>query len=541
VDLRYWQSYLKDKVSEYLKNGFLVSLQAPTGSGKTLFSILVSFQVKPKVLYVVRTHNEFYPVYREIKKLNKTYSFVIGKSSACPFVSGDVDPEDIKCSSCEIFNATTITIDDSPFSFVKKIKKDGVEKGYCPYYSLLGSIENADLVLITYPYLFLPYLRESLDINIEDFAVVIDEAHNLDYLNDLEERKINQNIIQLAKNKVKNPEAIKILNKLETEMKKSVYSDDKYILVENFPRLTEEELDILKDEYEFEKEEAVKQKKISRIYLGSILKFYNSLSETKVFSYKNSLVAKTLTSRDLLSILNSDTSFILMSGTLPPLEYMKKVMGIERKMVYINVEKEVKSKITGNYTCMIATDVTSSYSLRTTEMWKKYASYILKIYHLAERNVLAVFPSYTIMEKVMDLVEVRKFVEKDKTNIEEIMEKIKQGKTIIAGVARGKLTEGVELTSEGKSLISDVILAGIPYPSVDDYLRLKADKIRKITGENLLDLLISVPAYISVKQAIGRAIRSQDDKAIVWLLDKRFDNIMWKTKLGCYNPKKVKL
>lgn len=541
MDLRYWQSFLKDKVSEYLKNGFLVSLQAPTGSGKTLFSILVSFQVKPKVLYVVRTHNEFYPVYREIRKLNKTYSFIIGKSSACPYVSGDVDPEDIKCSACEIYNAVKISIDDSPFNFINKIKRDGVEKGYCPYYSLLGSIEDSDLVLITYPYLFLPYLRESLDINIEDFAVIIDEAHNLDYLNDLEERRLNKNIIQLAKNKIKNSEALKILDKLEAEIKKSVFPDDKYILINDFPKLTEDELDILRDEYELEREEAVKQKKISRIYLGNILKFYSSLSEAKVFSYKGSLVSKPLTSRDLLSILNIDTSFILMSGTLPPLEYMKKIMGIERKMIYIDIEKEVKGKITGNYTCMIATDVTSSYSLRTMEMWKKYASYILKIYHLAEKNVLAVFPSYTIMEKVMDLIDVRKFVEKDKTNIEEIMEKVKQGKTIIAGVARGKLTEGIEFTFEGKSLISDVILAGIPYPSVDDYLKLKADQIRKITGENLVDLLITVPAYISVKQAVGRAIRSPDDKANVWLLDKRFDSIMWKTKLRCYNPKKVKL
>ncbi len=541
MDLRYWQSFLKDKVTEYLKNGFLVSLQAPTGSGKTLFSILVSFQIKPKVLYVVRTHNEFYPVYREIRKLNKAYSFVIGKSSACPFVSGDVDPEDIKCSSCEIFNAAKISIDDSPFNFIKKIKKDGVEKGYCPYYSLLGSIEDSDLVLITYPYLFLPYLRESLDINIEDFAVIIDEAHNLDYLNDLEERKLNQNIIQLAKNKIRNPEAMKILDKLESEVKKFVFSDDKYISVDNFPKLSEDELEILKDEYELEREEAVKQKKISRIYLGNILKFYNSLSEAKVFSYKGSLVSKPLTSRNLLSILNTNTNFILMSGTLQPLEYMKKIMGIERKMVYIDVEKEVKTKITGNYACMIATDVTSSYSLRTMEMWKKYASYILKIYHLAEKHVLAVFPSYAIMEKVMNLIEIRKFIEKDKTNIEEIMERVKQGKTIIAGVARGKLTEGIELTLEGKSLISDIVLAGIPYPSVDDYLKLKAEQIRKITGENLIDLLVSVPAYISVKQAIGRAIRSPDDKANIWLLDKRFDNIMWKTKLRCYNPKKIKL
>ncbi|WP_252897114.1 hypothetical protein [Metallosphaera hakonensis] len=60
MELRDWQLVLKDKVVKGLKEGLLVALQSPTGSGKTLFSLVSALEVRPKVLFAVRTHNEFY-------------------------------------------------------------------------------------------------------------------------------------------------------------------------------------------------------------------------------------------------------------------------------------------------------------------------------------------------------------------------------------------------------------------------------------------------------------------------------------------------
>ncbi|MCY0883410.1 MAG: hypothetical protein OWQ50_06385 [Acidianus infernus] len=97
MDLRDWQIKLKDKVLDSLKRGFLVALNSPTGSGKTLFSLIVGVELKGKVAYIVRTHNEYYPVYRESKRLGKSFSFLVSKALACPFSTADVNPEDIKC------------------------------------------------------------------------------------------------------------------------------------------------------------------------------------------------------------------------------------------------------------------------------------------------------------------------------------------------------------------------------------------------------------------------------------------------------------
>ncbi|MEM3277301.1 MAG: helicase C-terminal domain-containing protein, partial [Metallosphaera sp.] len=198
-------------------------------------------------------------------------------------------------------------------------------------------------------------------------------------------------------------------------------------------------------------------------------------------------------------------------------------------------------KVTGSFDCMLAVDVTSSFSSRGELMWRKYASYLLMIYYQARSNVLAIFPSYSIMDAVMSHVKVNKYVEGSRTNIEEILTESRSKKLIIAGVARGKLSEGVELTSEGISMISDVALCGIPYPPFDDYMKMRSEAIYRSTGQPIKEVLIEIPAVIAVKQAIGRAIRGKHDHATVWLLDKRFETAWWKAKINCFNPKKVKL
>ncbi|MUM64073.1 DEAD/DEAH box helicase [Acidianus infernus] len=538
MDLRDWQIKLKDKVLDSLKRGFLVALNSPTGSGKTLFSLIVGVELKGKVAYIVRTHNEYYPVYRESKRLGKSFSFLVSKALACPFSTADVNPEDIKCSSCDIFSSIPIKVDDYPFSFLSKLKKEGEDEGFCPYYSLLDSLSNSDVIVLTYPYFFIPRLREALGLDFSQYVVVVDEAHNLDRLNELEERKLNLTIIDRAISQVSNTTVIEILRRLKEEVKKKALPEEKYILVQDYPKLTDDELEIIKEEYEALREKMIKEKRIKQIYLNNIIKFYET--EGKVFSYKGSLIKKPITPEKYISILNDPSlSVILMSGTLQSKEFLRNVLGITRQIEYIDTEKEMKKKLSGTIDCILALDVTSAYSLRTKEMWKKYASYILKIFYQAKGYVLAVFPSYSLMNEVMKLVNLPKLVEDEKTSLEDVY-KLKE-KSIIAAVARGKLSEGIELTKDGKSLISDVVLVGIPYPAVDDYLKLQAEEISKITGQDVKDLLINTTALIAVKQAIGRAIRSVNDKANVWLLDKRYDSIMWKTKINCLNPKKIKL
>ncbi|MEM4912499.1 MAG: helicase C-terminal domain-containing protein, partial [Metallosphaera sp.] len=225
-------------------------------------------------------------------------------------------------------------------------------------------------------------------------------------------------------------------------------------------------------------------------------------------------------------------------------EYLENIIGIKRKIFYIDVEKETRSKVSGNYECIIATDVTTAYSLRNERMWKNYASYILKIYYNSKKNILVVFPSYEIMNKILSLItNIPKYIESENSTIEEAQKIISNShdKMIIGIVSRGKLSEGVEFRINNENLISDVVIVGIPYPPPDDYMKVKSELISKRLGYEVNESLYRIPAMISVKQAIGRAIRDINDRVTVWLLDKRFEGIWWKQKLKCFNSKKIRL
>ena len=88
LKLREWQKKLKKKVEELISSNELVFLNAPTGSGKTIFSLLVGLETKGKVIFLVRTHNEYAPVFRDFMKINQgdlKFSFLVGKPNACLF------------------------------------------------------------------------------------------------------------------------------------------------------------------------------------------------------------------------------------------------------------------------------------------------------------------------------------------------------------------------------------------------------------------------------------------------------------------------
>ncbi|QXJ33418.1 helicase C-terminal domain-containing protein [Saccharolobus shibatae] len=550
MELREWQSKIAEKIVEALRNNFLVSLQAPTGSGKTLFALYASFKVKPKVAFIVRTHNEFFPVYRELSLYfkDKKYGFLVGKSSACVFSSSDVDPQDIYCSGCEIFNASTITITDPPKASLNRLKEEGKKLGFCPYYSLLESIKSADVVLLTYPYLFIPWLRESLDINWEDYVVVIDEAHNIENVSNIEEKKLNKRIIEMAISQTKSQNVRLILERLKENIEQIIYSEDKYILIEKDKLASiippNEEIESLAEEYEEVRKNMIKNKTVSRNYLGSILRFFDLVNDerVRVFSYSNSLVAKYIIPSYFTDILNDEKiTYMLMSGTMQPLDYLRNIIGITRKILYVDAEKVMKKRLTGTYECLISIDVTTTYSLRSEQMARKYASYLLKIFYNSRKHVLAIFPSYEFMRIVSKFLNVRYLAEDAETNIEEIMSNLKKEKTIIMGIARGKLAEGIEIVENGNSLISDVAMVGIPYPPIDDYLKIRIEEISKRLKKDISSELIGIQALIAVKQSIGRAIRGPMDSATVWLLDKRYDSLWWKKELNCLNARKIKL
>jgi len=549
LNLYKWQEKAIKMTLNTLKRGGVVAINAPTGSGKTLLSLILAFKVKERVFSFVRTKNEFQPYIREANKMGIRPVFLVSKSSLCPYSDNEASSEDIKCKSCSLLYKVEEVYINS-ISDIQSIKQKGKEEGFCPYYSLREMLEKSKLSMLTYPYIFSQRIRESiglLDI-IEDSVIIIDEAHNLDNASEVDEASISLRTLELAEKQVKDliPSKLKLFSEIINKIRgieKYISSSEDYIKLnkEDLKLISNEELNLLEDFYEEIGKEMLRKGKITRIYIGQIIKFFEGLeSGLMPFSHDNKIVLKYVDPLIYLNIINTLGPTILLSGTLPPLNYIKSVWGISKEVNYIDARDLDSSIGEPNANWYIAYDVTTKYDKRGGMMWAKYGKLIMRIFMEAKRNVLCIFPSYEVMRNVNPLISIgNKIVEDEETSVSDIEAKVREGKWLILGVARGKMSEGIEFTEEGKSLISDVVIAGIPYPRIDDYYKEKVKALSKRVNVPLRKMLIDVPTQIIVKQALGRAIRSLKDSANFWLLDKRFLTYEWYSNLEIRNATKV--
>lgn len=209
---------------------------------------------------------------------------------------------------------------------------------------------------------------------------------------------------------------------------------------------------------------------------------------------------------------------------MPSKEYLTSVWGVpEDKLLYLDMSNIRIGQVT-KYVCR---EVTSRYSERTEEMFRKYARIIAHVYRKADRSVLVLTPCYKFAEKIYEYLDedtkANTIVEARKMRLSDVEELVKTGKKLIIAVASGKLCEGIEFTDEqGRSLISDVVIAGIPYPRPTEYWEQVEKKILEKTGLGDVWFLRNEQAYIKIRQALGRAVRHPEDKCRWWLLDYRF-------------------
>jgi len=211
--------------------------------------------------------------------------------------------------------------------------------------------------------------------------------------------------------------------------------------------------------------------------------------------------------------------WILMSGTMPPKEYIENVWGL-KVTKYFDLSNEVKI---GHRKVEIITSVTSEFKKRGEEMYRKYADEISKVIMNGDDGVyLVVYPNYNMMISIANYLmhmPVKQVREGEVKHLPKLLElALTNKKLVIHAVSGGRFTEGVELVKDGKSLIKYIIIAGVLYPNIsDDYVR---DRIR---ASGLKDYTwMKIQAEMQVKQATGRGIRGPEDYIKVILMDYRY-------------------
>lgn len=226
------------------------------------------------------------------------------------------------------------------------------------------------------------------------------------------------------------------------------------------------------------------------------------------------------------NLFSSAYCSILMSGTLTPTEMYRDILGLNKSTVlkeYTNPFPKENRKI------IISKAITTKFEDRTDEMFKKIAIACAQVINNVNGNSAVFFSSYDTLHKTMKYLEgiVNKqlFVEGRNMTKEErsqLLANFKiglvRGGGAIIGVQGANFSEGIDLPGE---LLTAVVVVGLPFAPPDLKQKAIIDYYENNFGRGW-DYGYIFPAINKSLQAAGRCIRSETDKGLIILLDKRF-------------------
>lgn len=437
------------------------------------------------------------------------------------------------------------------------------EQTLCPYEFTKILAGYADIIVGNYNYVLSETIRKAIlgraGIKLEEINCVFDEAHALPaYAAGMLSNELSTISILRAKREVKKYHAndfglLKALHKVVNEIGEETYSKYGYDVEHVIPKVAvisalikrlnltdpSEVLDLtgnLMEEGEKIRWIRVEEGKSPVSYFSRCITFLSDWIHAAGAGYVHyAKVVKTLSGRKQIrigikcldpslttAILNKLRSVILMSGTLWGMDYYIDILGITPSRVEIlELPNPFPPK---NRVLLVDKTVTTKYEKRTEEQMHKIADNLQKIIKAIGGRVAIFFPAYEVMEAVLKHLKLTYpyLTERKDTKIEEVFNLLKTNeKCAILGVAHGKISEGVDMTLNGRTMLSGVIIVGLPYPKKTELQNALFNYFKEKFGEKAYGYANEAPCIIALAQSAGRLIRSPEDKGIIVIMDSR--------------------
>ncbi len=415
------------------------------------------------------------------------------------------------------------------------VKKYGEEKEACPYELLVKASHDANVVIADYYHLFIKgvreiYLKKSKK-SIEESIIIVDEAHNLPSrvrnhlsksLNDFMLERVDKELEYLGVEKLKiaSPFRKWIKEKLKNANEKLTTKDEFIEFLYEWDEI--EALITYLEEVGFQYSKATSRSS-NALRFSSFLKIWieEGIGEIRLMK-KNprtfSIAKRLLDPSRATSILNDAYSSILMSGTLLPLSMYRDVLGIEdAEMRAYDSPFPEKNRL-----LIIAKGVTTRYSKRNEDMYKKYGEEIDRIFENSAGGVAVFFPSFKVLEGVSRYIKTeRKYLQKQSMNpaeVKELINNFKREKSLLLAVQGGSFSEGVDFN---KGEIKTIVIAGLALEEMTLETKALIDYYEEMFGKGM-DYGYVYPAITKALQSSGRAIRREEDRAVIIFMDERF-------------------
>ncbi len=487
----------------------------------------------------------------ELSKLCATLKKGNTEAGHCPFFDGITNE---KMESCVSFMRT---MNPDPEDF----KDFCVVNSICPYETAKRMLPYADVVSAPYAFFFIPAIRdrfmEWMGIGERNAVVIIDEAHNLpSYLRDIQTYRITARGLEMTANEAEendDPEVLDGLTVTDTvTLMKEILADAQaeFLVRENDllpPGYLQEEMMVRLGLNTFEirnllinmaeaGEAIADRKKLNRKLPRSHIKtlamnllcWLGCEDSSHVFLVSGGdnpfLEAYCLDPHDAATPLLECRSTVHMSGTLEPLKFYAQETGLFQPELKCFPSPFPK----GNLEVCYVQDVSTKYTEMLAEegIYERLKEHVIQLVNCVHRNTAVFFPSYALMERfirddVPAILNRDVYYESRDMPQSELMEQVTEFRcregSVLFAITGGRISEGLDFPGKELEL---AIIVGIPYgrPSAKQDALIGYCQSRFGRG---WDYAVKVPAIRKMRQAVGRLIRSEKDRGIAVILDRR--------------------
>ena len=531
-------------------------IQAPTGVGKTISTVFPAVKavgegLGDKIFYltaktITRTVAE--QAFRSMKDQGLCMKVVTltAKEKICFCEETVCNPE-----ACPYAKGHFDRVNDAVYDMLANgddIDRGAIERQaekfkVCPFELSLDISTWVDAVICDYNYVFDPnahlkrFFSEGSSGN---YIFLIDEAHNLvERGREMYSATLYKEDFMDLRKQVKYLDGklarrLGDVNKLFLELKREcenyqILSSVSHIVLKLMNLLTEMER-FMEEPSDDETRENVlslyfQVRSFVNIYdiLDENYVIYSELEENGRFKIKLFCVNPAVNLQDYLDY-GSGTVFF--SATLLPIHYYKNLLSIEKDDYAIYAQSSFPEE---NMLLLQARDVSTRYTMRDSNMYRRYAKYIEKTARCKKGNYMVFFPSYKFMqevygqfvrseEKIDIILQSQNMGEQEREKFLEEFDRNRDNSLVGFCVMGGVFSEGIDLTAD--RLIGAIIVGtGLPQVCNDREILKGYFDARGMRG---FDYAYLYPGINKVLQSAGRVIRTETDRGIILLRDEHF-------------------
>ena len=534
-------------------------IQAPTGVGKTIASVFPAVKavgegLANQIFYltaktITRTVAE--KAFLTLKEQGLSYKVITltAKEKICFCEKTECNPD-----ACIYAKGHFDRVNDAVFDMlthVDDMSRDQIEAyarkhTVCPFEMALDLSVWMDAVICDYNYVFDPnaHLKRFFGEGAKkEYLFLIDEAHNL------VERGRSMYSASLCKEHIL--EVRKIVKTEDAKLTKALSGCNEQLLIlkrecpghalySSVSHLVIRLMNVMSEVERFLEEcrkEEIREQVLDLYFeirdflsihekLDENYMIYTELTEDGGFYVRLFCVNPAV---NLSEYLNYGVCTVFFSATLLPIQYYKKLLSTQTDDYAVYAHTPFPEE---NRRVMIGTDVTTRYTRRSDEMYRKYAGYLLETVREKPGNYLAFFPSYRFLNDVYDAFqEMRKpeedlfclvqdpgMTEEEREEFLNYFEEEREGTLLGFCVMGGIFSEGIDLTDE-KLIGAWIIGTGLPQVCLERELLKQYFDEKGMSG---FDYAYLYPGMNKVLQAAGRVIRTDTDQGMIFLLDDRF-------------------